>query len=69
YADDTPPTGTLTTGPATGPAGGPAGWPGAPRPAQQSVAQKLAARDELRRRGILTEAEFAAKKADLLDRL
>ena len=34
-----------------------------------SVAEQLIELDELRRRGILSDAEFAAKKAQLLDRL
>ncbi|HEY5024907.1 MAG TPA: PH domain-containing protein [Acidimicrobiales bacterium] len=34
-----------------------------------SVADRLLQLDELRRRGIVTDAEFAAKKAELLDRL
>lgn len=34
-----------------------------------SVADRLVQLDELRRRGIVTDAEFASKKADLLDRL
>ncbi|HUI02979.1 MAG TPA: PH domain-containing protein [Acidimicrobiales bacterium] len=34
-----------------------------------SVAGRLVELDELRRRGILTDAEFASKKAELLDRL
>jgi len=33
------------------------------------VSAQLIELDELRRRGILTDLEFAAKKADLLDRL
>jgi membrane protein YdbS with pleckstrin-like domain len=36
---------------------------------EDSVADRLVQLDELRRRGILTEAEFASKKAELLDRL
>ena len=34
-----------------------------------SVAERLMQLDELRRRGIVTDAEFAIKKAELLDRL
>jgi hypothetical protein len=34
-----------------------------------SVAERLMQLDELRRRGIVTDAEFALKKAELLDRL
>ena len=36
---------------------------------EPTVADRLVQLDELRRRGILTDAEFAAKKAELLDRL
>jgi hypothetical protein len=36
---------------------------------EESVADRLVQLDELRRRGILTEAEFTSKKAELLDRL
>ena len=42
----------------------------APRPTgDDSVAERLMQLDELRRRGIVTDAEFAIKKAELLDRL
>jgi len=49
----------------------PSGIPRMPRtPAgDDSVADRLMQLDELRRRGIVTEAEFALKKAELLDRL
>jgi Short C-terminal domain len=49
----------------------PAGTPRVPRApfGEGSVAGRLVELDELRRRGILTEAEFASKKAELLDRL
>ncbi len=33
------------------------------------MATRLVQLDELRRRGIVTDAEFASKKAELLDRL
>lgn len=36
---------------------------------EDTVAQRLVQLDELRRRGIVTDAEFASKKAELLDRL
>ncbi len=36
---------------------------------EESVADRLVQLDELRRRGIVTDAEFASKKAELLDRL
>jgi uncharacterized membrane protein YdbT with pleckstrin-like domain len=39
------------------------------RPAEESVVDRLAKLDELRRRGVVTQAEFDAKKASLLDRL
>ena len=44
---------------------------GGPRPPfeEGSVAGRLVELDELRRRGIVTEAEFATKKAELLNRL
>lgn len=43
--------------------------PAAPAPAQNSVHQQLVELDDLRRRGIVTQAEFDQKKADLLSRL
>ena len=52
---DTPPAGTAAV--ARSPHG------------EDSVAARLVQLDELRRRGIVTEAEFASKKAELLDRL
>ncbi len=36
---------------------------------EETVAERLVQLDELRRRGIVTDAEFASKKAELLDRL
>jgi len=52
---DTPPSGTArVVRPGTG---------------DGSVADRLVALDELRRRGIVSDSEFAAKKAELLDRL
>jgi membrane protein YdbS with pleckstrin-like domain len=66
--DDTPPFGTEPvamvepTDPAVASAEG-----AGPSPA--SVHEKLIELDDLRRRGILTEEEFAAKKAQLLDRI
>jgi membrane protein YdbS with pleckstrin-like domain len=42
---------------------------GQPTTGQPSVAQRLVELDELRRRGILSDDEFARKKAELLDRL
>jgi hypothetical protein len=55
--DVTPPRGTASVGPTTPPAG--------PR----SLSDQLTELDELRRRGLVTEQEFALKKAELLDRL
>lgn len=52
-AHDTPPTGT----------------PISRAPGDQSVAQRLIELDELRRRGLLTQAEFAERRARLLDQL
>jgi len=52
---DTPPSGTAAV--ARSPRG------------EDSVAARLVQLDELRRRGIVTDAEFASKKAELLDRL
>jgi membrane protein YdbS with pleckstrin-like domain len=43
--------------------------PSAPSPQITSVPQQLIQLDELRRRGIVTPAEFEAKKAELLGRL
>jgi membrane protein YdbS with pleckstrin-like domain len=55
----------------TPPAGTPPAGLGAPTPLQgpADVHRQLIALDDLRRRGIVTEAEFAAKKAELLGRL
>lgn len=62
--DQTPPSGTPRVGrrPPAPPASGRLGG-------EPTVADRLVQLDELRRRGILTDAEFAAKKAELLDRL
>ncbi|HUY21572.1 MAG TPA: PH domain-containing protein [Acidimicrobiales bacterium] len=51
---DTPPSGTTRVAPVRG---------------EASIADLLVELDELRRRGIVTDAEFATKKAELLDRL
>ena len=61
-SDDTPPSGTTHFG-------GRRGGLGTTRGGEPSIADRLLQLDELRRRGILTDAEFAAKKAELLDRL
>jgi hypothetical protein len=47
--------------------GGAAG--GAPLPAGQSLADQLSQLDDLRRRGVISRREFAAKKAELLSRM
>jgi uncharacterized membrane protein YdbT with pleckstrin-like domain len=64
---------TWEVDPGPGPTGDtpPAGTPRVARaPFEEgSVAGRLVELDELRRRGILTDAEFASKKAELLDRL
>ena len=41
-----------------------AGWGGG-----SSITERLAQLDDLRRRGVVTQAEFDAKKATLLDQL
>jgi hypothetical protein len=57
-------------GPSTGPPTPPHGVPVArPRPGDPSIHEQLIQLDDLRRRGILTDAEFEAKKADLLSRI
>jgi uncharacterized membrane protein YdbT with pleckstrin-like domain len=38
-------------------------------PAQLSIPEQISQLDELRNKGLLTEAEFQAKKAELLDRM
>ena len=53
--DDTPPSGIARLSRAA--------------PGDDSVADRLVQLDELRRRGIVSDAEFASKKAELLDRL
>ena len=50
--------------------GGDMGGGGAPGAAgQQSVADQLSQLDDLRRRGVISRREFAAKKAELLSRM
>jgi len=65
------PEGRPVTGPAVTWDTPPSGIARVPRPAagEESVADRLVQLDELRRRGIVTDAEFASKKAELLDRL
>ena len=56
--------------PASGPAPAPAQSPGAaPGTAAFEIRDRLIELDDLRRRGILSEEEFAAKKSELLDRI
>jgi membrane protein YdbS with pleckstrin-like domain len=44
--------------------------PAAPTPSRElSIPEQIAQLDDLRRRGVLTEEEFAAKKAELLQRM
>jgi hypothetical protein len=71
--DDTPPFGTPKVGPedeagapATAPAGSPATQPGA---THSDIRDRLIELDDLRQRGIISEEEFAAKKAELLNRI
>jgi membrane protein YdbS with pleckstrin-like domain len=72
-ADRTPPHGqphVAPAGPVAEPNPGPSsGSPTRPEPPQPTLHQQLLDLDDLRRRGILTPAEFEAKKADLLSRL
>jgi hypothetical protein len=58
-ADSTPPRGVPVVSAARPPAGGD----------QPTVADRLTQLSELRRRGVVTEAEFEAKKAQLLEQL
>jgi membrane protein YdbS with pleckstrin-like domain len=73
-AHDTPPFGvggTATPAPATAPGGhGPAAGAGAnPGTPRSEFRDRLIELDDLRRRGILSEEEFAAKKSELLNRI
>lgn len=45
------------------------GWPDGAAVGSPSIPEQIDQLDQLRRRGAITEAEFAAKKAELLDRL
>ncbi len=81
FPDDTPPHGLpFPTGPTTDPVlpapvvAEPAGSPGAVAPPaapapSSSIPEQLIQLDDLRRRGILSDGEFEAKKAELLSRL
>jgi hypothetical protein len=72
---DTPPFGVSTPPAATAPTQVPpaasAPPPGAPAPATApfEVRDRLIELDDLRRRGIISEEEFAAKKSELLNRI
>jgi hypothetical protein len=72
-AHDTPPFGlgvvTDDTAPESGPA--PAPTPGSPVPpaAPFEIRDRLIELDDLRKRGIISEEEFAAKKSELLNRI
>ncbi len=67
---DTPPFG-LATPPTAPPAAATAPPSGAPAPATApfEIRDRLIELDDLRRRGILSEEEFAAKKSELLNRI
>jgi len=45
------------------------GGPAATQPAAASIPEQIEKLDELRQRGVISEQEFAAKKADLLNRM
>jgi len=64
---DTPPFGTEAVAPEPGPAE--TGAPESAGSAHFEIRDRLIELDDLRRRGILTDEEFAAKKAELLDRI
>jgi membrane protein YdbS with pleckstrin-like domain len=71
---DTPPFGVGGSAPSTEPGPTTASTPSAPSTATQSalpfeIRDRLIELDDLRRRGILSEEEFAAKKSQLLDRI
>jgi len=65
--DPTPPHGTPLTAPLPPASPGVAEGSGVPRPT--SIHAQLIQLDDLRRRGILSDAEFETKKAELLSRL
>jgi membrane protein YdbS with pleckstrin-like domain len=71
----TPPVGPGTTGQyaqygGSLPAGAPAGAPASTAsPGEPTVAEQLTQLDDLRKRGVISRREFAAKKAELLSRM
>jgi hypothetical protein len=67
-AHDTPPFGVGGTGtaPPAAPTAGTGATPGTPH---FEIRDRLIELDDLRRRGILSEEEFAAKKSELLNRI
>jgi membrane protein YdbS with pleckstrin-like domain len=72
-AQDTPPFGqgavTDAAAPAPGPAPAPTPGSRAPQAAPFEVRDRLIELDDLRKRGIISEEEFAAKKSELLNRI
>ena len=69
-ADDTPPFGVGGAEPPPPTVAGPAPAAGAtPGTLPSEIRQRLIELDDLRRRGILSEEEFASKKSQLLDRI
>ena len=64
---DTPPFGVPTTGAA--PAGSAGSTADLPRGVPFEIRDRLIELDDLRRRGIISEQEFAAKKSELLNRI
>jgi membrane protein YdbS with pleckstrin-like domain len=64
---DTPPLGVSSTPATAGPAQGATGASQGPVPFE--IRDRLIELDDLRRRGILSEEEFAAKKSELLNRI
>jgi membrane protein YdbS with pleckstrin-like domain len=70
FLDDTPPHGVLaTSGPAPVPLAAEMPYAAPVSGAGASIPDQLIQLDDLRRRGIISEGEFAAKKAELLSRL
>jgi len=73
YFEDTPPSGQAAVPPAipAEPAPAPTGLPPPPPPGatEGQIRVRLIELDDLRQRGIVSEEEFAAKKAELLNRI